>query len=120
MKSLPASHRAILISLLLAMVGFLAGCATTPKVDWTARMGEYTYDQAVNELGPPTKQTKSAEGKTIAEWIARTPTSTGYGASMGYGGVGMGVGNPYGSYRESVLRLTFGADGILENWYRNY
>ena len=120
MKSLRALQRAVLVIVLLAVGGFLAGCATTPKVDWTARMGEYTYDQAVTELGPPTKQTKLADGKTVAEWVTRTPTSTGFGAGMGYGGsVGMGMGTSYGNYRESVLRLTFGANGILENWYRN-
>ena len=110
--------------MLLAVIGSLAGCATKPQVDWTARMGEYTFDQAVIELGPPTKQAKLGDGKTVAEWITRSPQSSSFGVGVGgYGGgnVGMGMGTSFGGgYRERVLRLTFGADGKLENWYRNY
>src|SRR5688572_18829020 len=122
MKSLTASRRVVIVSMLLAVLGLLAGCATKPQVDWSARMGEYTFDQAVTELGPPTKQAKLGDGKTVAEWITRSPASSSFGVGVGgYGSnVGMGMGTTYGGYRERVLRLTFGADGKLENWYRNY
>jgi hypothetical protein len=122
MKSLLASRGVVIFPLLLAVAGLLAGCATTPPVDWTARMGEYTFDQAVTELGPPTKQDKLADGKTVAEWVTRAPQTSNYGMGMsGYSGnVGMGMGTSYGAYRDRVLRLTFGTDGKLENWYRNY
>ena len=37
---------------ILALVAILAlaGCAT-PRIDWTARMGHYSYDQAVKDFG---------------------------------------------------------------------
>jgi hypothetical protein len=44
------------VSLLAA--AWLAGCATVPQVDWTSRVGKYTYDEAVTELGSPTVQTQ--------------------------------------------------------------
>src|SRR2546421_12998193 len=33
----------------------MAGCASTPKVDWNSRVGIFTYDQVVAEMGPPDK-----------------------------------------------------------------
>ncbi len=50
----------------------LAGCASRPKLDpntdWNSRIGSYTYDQAVAELGKPDAISESNEGKT-ADWI---------------------------------------------------
>ena len=123
MNSPMTLQRVAILPLLLTAIGFLASCASTPQVDWTARMGEYTFDQAVTELGQPTKQAKLADGQTVAEWITRSPQSTSFGVGAssygGYGGMGMGT-TFSGGYRERILRLTFGADGKLENWYRNY
>jgi len=123
MKSILAARRIGCLAALLAFLGFLAGCATTPQVDWTARMGEYTYDQAVIELGPPSKQAKLADGKTVAEWVTQSQPRSSFGVGVGgYGSSGgMGMGTSFGGgYRERILRLTFGEDGKLENWYRNY
>ena len=41
---------------LLALLGALvvSGCVTN-RVNWNARIGNYTYDQAIVELGPPDK-----------------------------------------------------------------
>ena len=122
MKSFLAASRVFTLAVLLAVTGFLAGCATTPQVDWTARMGEYTYDQAVIELGPPTKQATLADGKLVAEWVTRIQQQSSFGMGVGgYGShTGMGMGTSFGGgYREKVLRLTFGTDGKLENWFRN-
>jgi len=44
------------LALILAAL-VLAGCVTQ-KIDWSARVGNYTYDQAVMELGPPDKSAK--------------------------------------------------------------
>ncbi|MBI3850578.1 MAG: hypothetical protein HY298_09965 [Verrucomicrobia bacterium] len=106
---------------------FLAGCATSPKVDWAARVGTYTYDQAVTDLGPPDKSAKLTDGTTVAEWL----TARGYG---GYSGMDFGYGGYYGRwpyyyygpvyhYYDSptpdyYLRLTFGPDGKLKDWKR--
>ena len=123
MKAFPFARRVFLLFAFVIVGGWLAGCASTPPVDWTARMGEYTYDQAVVELGPPNKQTKLADGKTVAEWITRTRTGSNVGVGVGgySGNVGTGMGTTYGGgYRDLILRLTFGLDGKLESWSRNY
>ncbi len=31
-------------------IALWTGCASTPKVDWNSRVGNYTYDDAVKEL----------------------------------------------------------------------
>ena len=54
------------IALLLALLA-LTGCATRNKIDWSARVGNYTFDQTVLELGPPDKQTKLSDGTVVAE-----------------------------------------------------
>lgn len=113
--------RALLLQLyLLLAAGLLTtGCSSTPKVDWNSRVGNYTYDQAVAELGPPDKSAKLTDGQTVADWITAhrqgSSVSVGTGFGLGYGGVGVGqtIG---GGYSERILRLTFGADGKLAAW----
>ena len=86
-------------------------------MDWNSRIGNYTYDQAVTELGPPDKMAQLSDGKTVADWIKH---SHGGGMSFGVGtgfygshsAVGTGVGTSTG-YPDRVLRLTFGPDGKL-------
>jgi hypothetical protein len=104
----------------LALV--LAGCKSTPKVDWNSRVGTYTYDQAVAELGPPDKSAKLSDDKTVAEWvIGQKPSSgvsIGTGIFGGHGGVSVGqtVGSGGGA---RVLRLVFDPDNRLASWTRN-
>ena len=62
-------HPWLLLPLLMAAV---AGCVTAPKIDWAARVGNYTYDQAVQEMGPPDKSAKLSNGTTVAEWQERS------------------------------------------------
>jgi len=112
----------IYFGVLLAMLGLVfAGCTSTPKVDWNSRVGNYTYDQAVTELGPPDKMAKLSDGTTVADWIKH---SHGGGMSFGVGtgfysgggtAVGTGVGTSTG-YPDRVLRLTFGPDGKLAEY----
>src|SRR5206468_2939148 len=106
----------------------VAGCKSSPKpkIDWNARVGNYTFDQAVTELGPPDKSSKLSDGKTVAEWIKREQRG-GMSIGLGTGGyvgggtaVGGGVGTSTGGYYEKVLQLTFGADGNLLSWSKNY
>ena len=108
-----------ILLVLLAAFAF-AGCATGPKIDWAARVGNYTYNQAVLELGPPDKVAKLDNGIIVANWI----THQGYAYTTG-GGAPV-----YGAYPGTVivpaynqsysptyyLRLTFGADGKLTEW----
>lgn len=109
--------KTILLALLAAFV--FVGCATGPKIDWSARIGNYTYNQAVLDLGPPDKIAKLDNGVIVANWI----THQGYAYSTG--GV-VAFGNYPGTvivpaYNQSYsptyyLRLTFGADGKLTAW----
>jgi hypothetical protein len=109
--------KTILLALLAAFV--LAGCATGPKIDWTARVGHYTYDQAVLELGPPDKIAKLDSGVTVANWIIRQGYAyTAVGAPV-YGAYPGGLIAPCYTQGYSptwYLRLTFGADSKLTEW----
>ena len=122
---------AVFSCLIVMLAMALIGCSTTkPKVDWDARVGSYTYDQAVEEMGPPDKQATLTDGNVVAEWITHrssSGTSIGFGLGGGsYGGgsgmgAGVGVGQSLGgSSTDHVLRLTFGTDKKLVNWSRNY
>ncbi len=102
----------------LIIAALLSGCAG-PKVDWTARIGNYTYDQAVVELGPPDKQAKLQDGTTVADWLTQ------HGYTYSYPAYGGGTlfwygGPPYSTYSQTApdrfLRLTFGPDGRLQRW----
>lgn len=100
-------------------VALVTGCATKPKVNWDARIGNYTFDQAVTELGPPDKQAKLGDGTTVAEWMTRR----GYwhGSALGAPRAPWYSGPAYPDYVETYspdyfLRLTFGSDGQLKTW----
>ncbi len=106
-----------LLVLLAALV--LAGCATAPKIDWAARVGHYTYDQSVLEMGPPDKVAKLSDGVIVAEWVTQSAQTIGptgpYLVRPGYYGVGApGYAPTY--FPAWYLRLTFGADGKLTAW----
>jgi len=110
-----------------ALVLSLAGCATgrrsiVENADWDGRVGSYTYDEAVAELGKPDVVVESNEG-TTAEWILKRSPNISFGFGVGSGsygrhsGVGMGVGSsvsppPHGEY----LRLIFGTNSTLTQW----
>ena len=90
--------------------------------EWRARIGKYTYEDAVLELGEPQVIAESGEGK-IAEWVLQQslPVSIGFGfGGVGYGrhsSTGVGIGTsvstpPSGEY----LRLRFDRDGKLIEW----
>lgn len=112
-----------LSKLLLALAVFaLAGCATH-KINWAERVGNYTRDQAILELGPPDKEAKLTDGTVVDEWLTRRDRSVIY---TGYGGY-YGGGSPYyyggfsPTYVGSVapdhfLVLTFSQDGRLTSW----
>jgi hypothetical protein len=97
------------------------GCATH-RVDWNARVGTFTFDQAVTELGPPDKQAKLSDGHNVAEWVTRYnsgPTvSVGTGFSRYPGSVGVVQTYPANTY-ESKLRLTFSTNNVLERWRKD-
>ena len=112
---------------LIVLILLAEGCASDNRVtvkdsDWGGRIGTYTYQEALAELGEPQMIGESSEGK-IAEWVLRqgVPFSIGFGfGGAGYGhhtSTGVGVGTsvsppPSGEY----LRLRFDRDGTLAEW----
>jgi hypothetical protein len=93
----------------------LLSCATTPKVDWNSRVGNYMFDQVVLELGPPDKSAKLNDGTTVAEWL----THRGYSRGSIHYLTGLWI----QQYQEPpapeyYLRLTFGPEGKLQAWKR--
>ncbi len=75
-------------SLMLLMC---VGCSTY-QIDWNSRIGTYTYDQAVSDLGPPDKSAKLTDGTIVAEWLTRR------GYSRGSVGFAYGYGSPFHPY----------------------
>jgi hypothetical protein len=104
----------------LAVLLLAAGCATN-RINWTNRVGNYTYDQAVTELGPPDKQAKLSDGRLVADWISRYYNSSGVFMGAGYYGFpgSPGVVAMPPAYGESTLRLVFGTNNILTAWSRH-
>jgi hypothetical protein len=97
----------------------LAGCVTQ-NIDWPARVGNFTYDQAVLELGPPDKSSKLTDGTVVADWLThRAETLV---APEPYFAPPGGYFGPLTPMRTETyvpaqyLRLTFGADGKLKTW----
>lgn len=115
----------------LAVVAGLAllwiGCASN-KIDWNSRLGTYTFDQAVVELGPPDKSANLTDGTVVAEWMTRPGSPGGYSDIYYYGGP-----RPYPYWRgyyyppayyydppspAYFLRLVFNPEGQLTEWRR--
>jgi hypothetical protein len=111
--------RAIL--LVVAMV--LAGCVSN-KINWTARVGSYTLDQAIVELGPPDRQARLSDGAVVAEWLARRGQTMAYTTGPGNYGYPYWPGYYYGGFYPTYvvsspdyfLRLTFDPEGKLSDW----
>ncbi|MBM3877234.1 MAG: hypothetical protein FJ386_11005 [Verrucomicrobia bacterium] len=103
-------------SCLAVLVGaMLASCATVQPVDWAARMGTYTFDDAVKEYGAPDKGATLTDGARVSEWRVRKGHSSAY--VTGY------PTHPYLRVEvppatDEWLRLTFGAEGKLKEFKR--
>jgi hypothetical protein len=77
----------------------------------------------VTELGPPDKQARLSDGKTVAEWITHRSGGSGLSVGTGFysGDVGVGMSHSVGQgYRDKVLNLTFDRDNKLATWSKNY
>lgn len=107
-----------ILNLLLLGVVLFTGCATN-RVDWSTRIGNYSFDDAVVELGPPDKQAKLQDGTLVAEWM------TDRGGTYAYPNTGWGhypywyaapPGPTYMDTPDYFLRLTFDPQGKLQNW----
>jgi len=96
-----------------------AGCVTQ-KIDWSARVGRYTYNQAVAELGPPDKSAKLSNGATVAEWLTQQgQVVVAPGPYLVPHGCYFGPLTPMYSATyvpARFLRLVFDANGRLKTW----
>ncbi len=113
----------LLIVLALPVGGCASGTKATVKdIDWGSRIGTYTYEEALAELGEPNVIGESSEGK-IAEWVLQRSHNVTFGFGFGSGSfgrhtsTGVGVGTtvsppPSGEY----LHLRFDNDGKLAEW----
>jgi len=105
----------------LAVLLAATGCQTVPKIDWAARVGNYTYDQAVLDFGPPDRYAKLADNTVVAEWLTQRGHHTSYVTGGYYGCYPWYYGPMFPTYIDSYspdyfLRLTFGPDGRLSAW----
>lgn len=103
----------ILLTTLLALLA--TACTTPPKIDWDARVGTYTFDLAVKDMGPPEKSASLADGARVADWLVARGRSNPIYHSFPDGRVirTEGVRDP-----DRLLRLTFAPDGKLKEWKR--
>lgn len=99
----------------------LAGCAT--PINWQARVGVYTYEQAVMDYGQPMTLTRFSDGSMVAEWMIEhgaqvlTPVSDYYQPGPWgpfWGPAWAGYSTAY--FPPRFLRLQFGPDGRLKAW----
>jgi hypothetical protein len=107
------------LTLILLAVFIFVGCAT--PINWQARVGVYSYDQAVTDYGPPDRSAKLSDGTTVAQWMTArgqtivTPQPYIYGP--GYYGPVMTTYTTT-SFPAEYLQLTFAPDGKLKAWKR--
>lgn len=106
-----------------------SGCASK-RIDWNGRVGTYTYDDAIRELGPPDKSAKLTDESVVADWMTGRGMQTGTVVGGGWGHYGWNRGAyPFGGPSTVVmdpgapdrfLRLTFDPQGKLASWQRVY
>ncbi len=103
-----------IVGVLMGAVIFLSACATT-KVDWQTRVGSYTYDQTVLEMGPPDKEAKLTDGTRVCEWLTYRSRNNGgvYVSHWRGAGYVTGIGGDGPDY---YLRLTFDPTGKLQGF----
>jgi hypothetical protein len=106
------------LAVLLGLTVWMVGCAS-PGPDWAARVGHYTYDQAVLEMGPADKEAKLADGTVVADWLLYRGTTYIYGTGdpcwPSYAGPAVAQTTP-----SRFLRLTFGPNSQLTAWKKVY
>jgi hypothetical protein len=111
------SVNSILRTTVIALAALVLGGCVTPQINWQARIGNYTYDQAVMDYGPPDRTTKLSDGSSVNEWLIQRgavivePEPIFYGRHY-FGPAWPGCSTTY--YPARFLRLTFGPDGKLK------
>jgi hypothetical protein len=119
-----------LLALVLTLFFLAFGCASRPKIDpninWSHRIGNYTWDHALAELGRPAVVAESSEGRS-ADWVVKRSPQMSFGFGVGGGSFGSGIGTGVGvgtsvspPPRGEYLHLSFDPQGILRSWSRNW
>ena len=103
------------LQLILSLCLLAAACTTPSKTDWDARVGSYTFDAAVKELGPPEKSATLTDGTRVADWFAVRGRSNPTYHSFPDGRV---IRTEGVRDQDQLLRLTFAPDGQLKRWQR--
>jgi hypothetical protein len=95
-----------LLSVILLLL--FSACATNRNPDWNARVGHYTYDDAITELGIPERSATLSDGSTVCEWLryqgSYYATGPYYRGSRFYN---------LNRFPDRYLRLVFGPDHQL-------
>jgi hypothetical protein len=105
--------------MVVLLLGTLVGCRTSPRVDWNSRIGAFSFDQAVIELGPPDRVAELTDGGKVAEWTTRKGYARGilfhgHPHRFGYGFYDVAPGS------DQCLRLVFAPDHRLSSWRTVY
>jgi len=104
------------ICALLLALGLFTGCQTN-KIDWASRIGTYTFDDAVKEMGPPDKTATLTDGTQVCEWLTYRGSDGGTVITSGYYGLHA---SSIASSPDAYLRLTFNPEKKLTEAKRLY
>jgi hypothetical protein len=114
----------MVVGVLLAVL--LAGCNTpsSPTVNWDRRIGSYTYNLALQDMGVPVRHVTLSDGSIVADWLVEKgkpgAPSTYEADEMGGYVIPFLWDNPIPMDARArpnrYLRLTFGPDQKLTGW----
>ncbi|MDB6065616.1 MAG: hypothetical protein JWR26_1824 [Pedosphaera sp.] len=102
----------------------LASCSTSsPLINWDSRIGNYTYDLALMDLGSPVRSATLPDGTLVVEWRVReaksgTPDITNEGSYVPQSFADSPFPYATGPLPNRYLRLIFGRDQKLIGWER--
>lgn len=104
---------------LMFVLPFWGGCVSK-RAAWDSRIGSYTYDEAVIEMGPPDREATLEDGRIVCDWRTAKGSSVGmgFGGSIGWDYYGTPIPQTY-TVSESpdfYLRLMFSAEKKLLEW----
>jgi hypothetical protein len=98
---------------LLLGVWLVTGCQSGANELWSGRVGTYSMDEAIKELGPADRQATTTDGITVAQWLVSR--SRIYSRNPGFASWGL-FNSDISSTPDLYLQLTFGRDGRLSSW----
>ena len=70
-------NKLFLLFSLIALIGCAGPAGPTKAEIWNARIGTYTYAEAVGEFGPPDNKETLDEDVLVASWVTTKKTLQG-------------------------------------------